>query len=375
MEGEYDPDNESVLISSTQFGTFTLPVQRGAVAKQFVSQFDLLNVSQPDFLFSGNTIQLDKLTFSLPSGETFAYDSKSPSKYVKPLSNESVTSNPASGGVVPPASMIPPKQIATKDVDTDIPEINRMSQDVYAVIIGNEHYLYEAETRFSANDANVFKAYCTKTLGIPEKNIFEKTDATYGEMLQSIQFLKNASEANNGNIRLLFYYSGHGMSDIKDNRMYLIPTDGSSMTLQAALRAEQLYKELSDMKPLSATVFLDACFSGYSSGGALTAMLNGKGIEITPKEETLYGNLVVFSATSEAEIAYPFEEKKHSMFTYFLLEKLHENKGDVTYLDLATYVIQHVKLNAFNINKKMQTPKIQTSYDIVDVWETWKLVK
>jgi hypothetical protein len=165
------------------------------------------------------------------------------------------------------------------------------------------------------------------------------------------------------------------MSDIKDNRMYLIPTDGSSMTLQAALRAEHLYKELSDMKPLSATVFLDACFSGKSSDGALVALVDGAGIEITPREETLYGNLVVFSATSEAEIAYPYEEKRHRMFTYFLLKKLHDNQGDVTYLDLANYVIKQVKSNAFDINKKTQTPKVQTSHDIVNVWETWKLVK
>jgi uncharacterized caspase-like protein len=246
---------------------------------------------------------------------------------------------------------------------------------VYALIIGNENYFYESPTRFSANDAKVFKAYCTKTLGIPENNIFAKEDATYGDMLRSIQFLKNASGANNGNVRILFYYSGHGMSDIKDNRMYLIPVDGSSATLQAALKAEFLYKELSDMKPLSATVFLDACFSGKSSEGALVALMDGAGIEITPKEESLYGNLVVFSATSEAEIAYPYEEKQHRMFTYFLLENLHDTKGDVTYQDLAGYVIKQVKSNAFDINKKTQTPKVQTSYDIRDTWKTWKLIK
>jgi hypothetical protein len=261
------------------------------------------------------------------------------------------------------------------DVDADIPQTDIMNGDVYAVIIGNEDYAYESPTRFSARDAGIFYEYCWKTLGIPSQNITVKENATYGDMLRSIQFLADASRAKSGNIRILFYYSGHGMADLKDNSMYLIPVDGSSLLPQAALKAEYLYKALSDMKSLSATVFLDACFSGKSSEGALAALVDGAGIEITPREESLYGNLVVFSATSASEIAYPYEEMQHRMFTYFLLKRLQETKGDATYADLAEYVISHVKSHAFDINRKMQTPKVQTSYDITETWKEWKFVR
>lgn len=194
-------------------------------------------------------------------------------------------------------------------------------------------------------------------------------------MLTSIQFLKNAAKAKNGNTHVLFYFSGHGMSDIKSNGMHLLPVDCSSTTLQAAVKAETLYKDLADMNTLSATVFLDACFSGKSSEGVLNALVDGAGIEVTPRKEVLNGNLVVFSATTDAEIAYPYIEKQHRMFTYFLLKKLQESKGDASYADLAIYLINNVKSHAFDINRKVQTPQVQTSKSIAEVWKNWKLIK
>jgi hypothetical protein len=379
IDGAYDPDNETILIHSAQFGRFAVNVPRGTAARQFVEQFDALQVSDPEFYFSGNTLGLDRLTFILPStGQRFVYDSKEQHPYTEMnIAYEQGPVDLSLDDVMRPAQTIAKNNVVlgASDVDARIPQTGVIHDDLYVAIIGNENYFYESPTRFSANDARIFNEYCRQTLGVPAGNIFLKEDATYGDMLKAVQFLRNAATAKNGNIRVMFYYSGHGMADVKDNSMYLIPVDGSSLTLQAALKGEQLYKELSDMKARSATVFLDACFSGKSSEGALAALMDGAGIEITPREESLYGNLVVFSATSEAEIAYPYEEKQHRMFTYFLLKRLQESQGNVTYLDLAGYVIDNVKSHAFDINRKTQTPKVQTSHDISDTWKTWTLIK
>jgi hypothetical protein len=379
IDGAYDPDNETILIHSAQFGKFAVNVPRGIAARQFVEQFDSLQVAEPEFYFSGNTIGLDKLTFTVPStGQQFVYNSKEQHSYTDMnIAYEQGPVDISLDEVVRPSQSIAKNTLVlgASDVDARIPQNGVIHDDLYVAIIGNENYFYESRTRFSANDARIFHEYCRRTLGVPASNIFLKEDATFGDMLKSIQFLSDAAKAKGGNIRVVFYYSGHGMSDLKDNSMYLIPVDGSSLTLQAALKGEYLYKALSDIKPLSATVFLDACFSGKSSEGALAALMDGGGIEITPREEALYGNLVVFSATSESEIAYPYEEKQHRMFTYFLLKKLQETKGNATYADLANYVISHVKSHAFDINRKTQTPKVQTSYDITEAWKQWKFVR
>ncbi|MDR3261383.1 MAG: caspase family protein [Tannerella sp.] len=379
LVGNYDPENETVMVGSEQFGPFAVHVPKGDAARQFVAQFDSLQVVGFDFIFTGgDAVALNRLTFALPSlGQQFAYDSHTPLQH-KEVGDMAIVHRVE----IPIDQPVPATRERTSaflddglNVDSVIPRTDRVNEDVYGVIIGNENYFYESVTRFSANDATVFYEYCTRTLGIPAGNLSLKKDATYGDMLNAIQFLKNAATAKNGNIRLLFYFSGHGMSDLKENNMYLLPVDCSSNTLQAALKAETLYKELSDMKTLSATVFLDACFSGKSSEGALTALMDGAGIEITPREASLYGNLVVFSATTDAEIAYPYEARQHRMFTYFLLKKLQAEKGDVTYFDLAGYVTNQVKSHAFDINKKMQTPKVQGSHDITGVWGNWKLIK
>ena len=379
--GAYDPDNESILLQSSSFGQFAVKVPRGNEARTFVTKFDSLETINPDFYFYNNNIGLDRLTFILPeTGMQFTYDSQQQSKYTElNIVYEQNSFEPSTlDDVVRPKQVIDKNIITfgtTSDVDVQIPKTTEINDNIYAVIIGNENYFYETKTNFSANDAKIFYEYCTNTLGIPNKNIFKKEDATFGDMLKSIQFLKDAANSKNGNIRVIYYYSGHGMSDLKENSMYLLPVDGSSLTLQAAIKGEELYKTLAEMNTLSATVFLDACFSGKSSEGALVALMDGAGIEITPREESLKGNLVVFSATSDSEIAYPYEEKNHRLFTYFLLKKIQENKGDVKYFDLATYLINNVKSHAFDINKKTQTPKVQTSHNITNIWKEWKLAK
>lgn len=380
IEGDYDPDNECFLIRSEQFGQLMVKVSRGKSAKDFVTYFDSVKVSQPNFFFADNYIGLDKLTFTLPDGQEIVYDSRIQNTYTHlniSYAPELMkrTDIDVEDRDKKQFQNFQQQKYTLSDVDTQIPQTGNNNDETYVVIIGNEHYHYESQTRFSQNDAKVFYQYCTLTLGIPARNIFSKADATYGDMLTSIQFLKNAAKAKNGNIHVVFYFSGHGMSDIKTNGMYLLPVDCSSTTLQAALKAENLYRDLADMSTLSATVFLDACFSGKSSEGALMALVDGAGIEVTPRKETLSGNLVVFSATTDAEIAYPYEEKQHRMFTYFLLKKLQESKGETSYADLATYLINNVKSHAFDVNRKMQTPQVQTSMSISEVWKNWKLTK
>lgn len=219
-----------------------------------------------------NYIGLDKLTFTLPDGQEIVYDSRIQNTYTHlniSYAPELMkrTDIDVEDRDKKQFQNFQQQKYTLSDVDTQIPQTGNNNDETYVVIIGNEHYHYESQTRFSQNDAKVFYQYCTLTLGIPARNIFSKADATYGDMLTSIQFLKNAAKAKNGNIHVVFYFSGHGMSDIKTNGMYLLPVDCSSTTLQAALKAENLYRDLADMSTLSATVFLDACFSGKSSEG------------------------------------------------------------------------------------------------------------
>ena len=82
--------------------------------------------------------------------------------------------------------------------------------------------------------------------------------------------------------------------------------------------------------------------------------------------------MVVLSAAQGDETAYPYKEKGHGIFTYYLLKKLQETKGNITFGQLADYVTLQVKKQSVVINGKIQTPTVSPSTSATD-WKEWKL--
>jgi hypothetical protein len=60
------------------------------------------------------------------------------------------------------------------------------------------------------------------------------------------------------------------------------------------------------------------------------------------------------------------------MFTYFLLKKLQDSKGNVTLGDLADYLTSEVKRQSFDENNKLQTPTAIPSQAIAGSWRSMK---
>ena len=122
---------------------------------------------------------------------------------------------------------------------------------------------------------------------------------------------------------------------------------------------------------LLSMVFLDACFSGTKREGDMLASARGVAIKVKPNEPK--GKLVVFSAAQGDETAYPYKEQRHGMFTYYLLKKLQETKGEATLGEISDYVTSEVRKQSIVINGKMQTPTLTSSSAIGDSWRNWKL--
>ena len=114
---------------------------------------------------------------------------------------------------------------------------------------------------------------------------------------------------------------------------------------------------------------MDACFSGAQRSGDMLA--SARGVTIKAEQGVPTGNMVVFSAAQGDETAYPYREKGHGMFTYFLLKKLQETKGDVTLGELSNYIETNVKRQSIVVNGKSQTPTVTPSASL----ENWEGVK
>lgn len=259
------------------------------------------------------------------------------------------------------------------DVDIDIPITNNVSNYTFAVIISNEKYQMEKPVQYAENDGKIFAEYCKKTLGLSEKNVHFITNATLNNIKHEIKWLQDVIAVYNGDAKVIFYYAGHGIPDEQNKSAYLLPIDGYGSDVTTGYALEDLYKALGCLPSKAVTVFLDACFSGAKRDGDMLA--SARGVAIKVKQNNPTGNIVVFTAAQGDETAYPYKEEGHGLFTYYLLKKLQETKGDVTLGELGDYVKTQVERQSIVTNGKLQSPAILSASSIGNSWKEWKLNK
>lgn len=246
------------------------------------------------------------------------------------------------------------------DVDEDVPSNTMKNEHKYALIIGNEDYKShqsgigsEVNVPFAISDAKSFKTYAINLLGVPESNVSFYPNLTAAQMRTQIDRLSKLISAEDGKGELIFYYAGHGYPEEVSKTPYIIPVDVSGESIENGINLYKMYKQFTDANPKRVTVFLDACFSGGARNEPLIA---ARGVLRKPKEEEIHGNILIFSATSAEQTALSYKAKQHGMFTYHLLKKLKETKGDITYGDMFNFVNKAVKIESLKVNQKVQEP-------------------
>ena len=256
------------------------------------------------------------------------------------------------------------------NVDIDIPEAAVTRNDTYALIIGNEHYRFVADVPFANNDAVVFAQYCKRTLGIPAENVHLCEDATkHMIMEQEIEDWLTNEVKDRKYKKLLVYYAGHGVPDIKNNnKAYLLPTDVYGTKPHQGIALDVFYSLLGNLGFERVTVFLDACFSGVNRDNEGLSI--DRAVEVEAEEtRPVVGNLIVMAATHGNETAQSFQEEGHGLFTYYLLKELQESKGMITYGKLANDLEKNVSNVAPTLEmRKKQTPNAFSS-NPTDAWK------
>lgn len=256
-------------------------------------------------------------------------------------------------------------------VDKDIPSSSVLNDKTFAVIIANENYQNTSNVPYAINDGGVFRNYCEKTLGIPAKNIHYVANATLNNIQGEVNWLENVLQSYEGQAKAIFYYAGHGIPDEASKDSYLLPVDGIGSNVRTGYKLENLYATLGSLPSKSITVFLDACFSGANRDGEMLNP-NLRGVVIRANAAAPRGNMVVFSAAQGYETAMPYSEESHGMFTYYLLKKLQETSGDVTFEELSNYVQKNVRQRS-SVLGKTQTPTVIPSATVGNGWKEWKL--
>lgn len=260
---------------------------------------------------------------------------------------------------------------AGSDVDKDIPQAKERQENTFAVIVTNEDYKMVDPVPYARNDGEIFMAYCKETLGIPEENFIVRQDASFGDFYTAIKNIKDISAAFHGDVNVIFYYAGHGIPNDKGSDSYLLPIDGDSRIVDVCYPVSRLYQELGDMNAKRVFVFMDACFSGAKRGSG--TLNKARGVAIRVANQALKGNMVVFSAATGDETAWPYDDQEHGLFTYFLLKKLKESGGNCTLGELGQYIQQKVNQKSTVVNHRSQTPTVTASSALGNSWQQLKL--
>lgn len=257
------------------------------------------------------------------------------------------------------------------EIDTKIIQNPSNNTNTFAIVIGNEKYKNEVDVPFANNDSKIFSQYVEKTLGVPHNQIRLIENAGYNDIRIAVSWLVQAMQVCRGKGKAIIYYAGHGIPNESDLSSYLLPVDGIGNDPGSAYSLKDLYDKLGSIEVQSITIFLDACFSGSKREDGMLA--SARGVALKAKQSAPKGNMIVFTAAQGDETAYPYKDKQHGMFTFFLLKKLQETKGDVTLGELSEYLTDEVGRQSFIKNNKMQTPTVSVAPSLKESWRHLKL--
>jgi len=249
------------------------------------------------------------------------------------------------------------------DIEDNIPSGSKISNTL-AIVFGIEKYKNVSNVSFAHRDARFMKEYFNKTIGISENNIYYVVNEDVSKAVFDKVFSKGGwldKRVKKGKTEIYFYYAGHGSPDIKENKAYLIPYDGDpNYASQTGYEMEKIYNYLSDLNAKSVTVFLDACFSGANRESEML-LTDARPLMIEVKSPIAKG-ITVFSATGTNEISSAWRDKKHGLFSYFLMKGMqgqaNVNKDNkLTIKELGDYIHQKVSEQAGYLDRE-QTPEM-----------------
>lgn len=379
----YDPDHQTYRIQTRQGDIYLKVPISDDEAKKFKDNWSGVKIQTPQFkVDKSGKLLLSKALFATPYGKSYLYDANEQLTYGKiriarPEWNDDDLLASFDNGDVPvvqkeEAPIDEPINVGESTVDVNVPKNKDRNENTFALILANENYKNVDDVPFALNDGRSFRRYCEEVLGVPSENIICELNVTGNEMTDAIDRMKDFQRAYE-QMKLIVYFSGHGLPDPRTNESYLLPTDASPRNISTGYKLSKFYQELTAYHPASVTVFLDACFSGTKKDGVMMDK-DARGVIITPREETPTTNMVVFSACTGNETAYPYANQKHGLFTYFLLKKLQEDKGKTSYKHLAEYISRNVKQHSIRLNGKLQTPTAHSALPASE-WNGWRLDK
>ncbi len=224
---------------------------------------------------------------------------------------------------------IQPVILPPVDVDENIPKTQWRNRRALGVIFGIENYREIPDVPYADEDATIVKEYFQNVLGIPEEHIYFRINETatlaeFRKVFYPDGWLEKRIIPTKTDV--FFYFSGHGMPDYQSHEGYLAPHDSDpNFPKHTGVRLATLYKYLGDYRARSVILFWDACFTGGTRNQEM--LIQDSRAVFIDAAEFLPKTVTLMTAASGYEPCSVYEEKRHGLFTYFLLQGL-QNYGN-----------------------------------------------
>lgn len=289
-------------------------------------------------------------------------------------------------------SMLTTLEEEDPNVDINIPVTPTDNTNTFVLIIANDKYdTLFPNMPYVANDANIFREYCVKTLGVPERQVklMQNVNKAKIETL-GVKWLQDLMKVTRGKGKIIVYYAGYGVLDA-NNAPYILPADACIPVKGSALGKEPLSKKnrqllveqgisvsdlctmLTAVQAQAVTLFLDANFNGVQRDGEYLFPEDEKKCSSKKAKKTkalrIRGDVVVFCSSDFTATSYAFKEQEHGFFTYFLLKELKKSKGNLSYDDMFTNVKEAVSFES-SLQGLQQIPAMTPGGKTKDTWTT-----
>lgn len=248
-----------------------------------------------------------------------------------------------------------------------------------ALVIGNKNYKWGIPAvEYALNDAFSVKEFLIQHQGYKAGNVLVLENATLSDLKVVLGDGAVKGRLHDivkpGTTELFVYFSGHGAPGVNNGESFLLPVDANPDKLElTAIRLSQFIETIASLNPIKTTFAVDACFSGATNGGEnIIKGASSLAIKLKPVAQQR-PNQVILTASGDNEVASWYDDKRHGLFTYYLLKGLSgsadtdENQA-VTAAEMRRYLLDQqngIPYKARELFSRDQNPQINGNDNFV----------
>lgn len=248
-----------------------------------------------------------------------------------------------------------------------------------ALVIGNKNYKWGIPAvEYALNDAFSVREFLVQHQGYKPGNIILLENATLSELKVILGDGAVKGRLHDivkpGTTELFVYFSGHGAPGINNGESFLLPVDANPDKLElTAIRLSQFIETITSLNPIKTTFAVDACFSGIiNENENIIKAASSLAIKLKPIPQQ-QSNQVILTASGDNEVASWYDDKRHGLFTYYLLKGLNgsadtDQNQAVTAAEMRRYLLDQqngVPYKARELFSRDQNPQINGNDNFV----------